>query len=212
MIRVDGLTHRYGNRTVLALHSWQVAPGERWLVLGASGSGKTTLAHALTGLIAPSDGTVTVGTTTVTATPAAALDRFRGQTFGIVFQTLRLIASLSVRDNLALAQSLAGQSVDPGRITATLDRLGLGRFAGAKPRDLSTGEAQRAAIARAVVTQPPILVADEPTSALDDHNAEIVAGLLDELAREAGRTLLVITHDQRLKSRFARHLILESQP
>lgn len=210
MIELEGFCHRYGERTVAALPRWRVETGARWLVLGRSGSGKTTLVHALTGLIRPSAGEIVVNGTRLGGLGASAMDRFRGRTFGIVFQTLQLVASLSVRENLALACRLAGKPVDPTAIAALLDRLALGHRAAAKPRNLSTGEAQRAAIARAVITGAPILVADEPTSALDDVNAQRVMQLLFDLAADDRRTLLVVTHDQRLKPLFEHQLVLDA--
>jgi putative ABC transport system ATP-binding protein len=115
-----------------------------------------------------------------------------------VFQTLRLISALSLRDNLLLAARLAGQPTDG--IDRLLDQLALSPRAHARPRALSQGEAQRAAIARALVARPALLLADEPTSALDDANADRVAALLTGLAAEQGTALLVATHDSRLKA------------
>jgi putative ABC transport system ATP-binding protein len=210
MIEVDGFDHQVGGRSIARLAQWRVAAGDACLLLGKSGSGKTTLIHALTGLIRPTQGKIVVDGTDMASLSAGALDQFRGKTFGIVFQTLRLISSLSLRQNLALAGSLAGAAIEPGRIDAIAQRLGISHRLDAKPRALSVGEAQRAAIARAVVTKPAILVADEPTSALDDDNAAVVVALLRDVAAEQGSTLVVASHDQRLISQIPSRVTLEA--
>jgi putative ABC transport system ATP-binding protein len=178
------------------------------LLLGPSGSGKTTLLHAIAGLIRPSAGAVIVDGQDVSALKSAGADRFRGRTIGFVFQTLRLVRALTVEQNLALALNLAGKPADRARIAAALDRLGVGSLAGAKPARLSVGEAQRCAIARAVVTQPRLILADEPTSALDDRNADKAFALLQEEASACGAGLVIATHDSRLKTRLANRVEL----
>jgi putative ABC transport system ATP-binding protein len=137
---------------------------------------------------------------------AAQRDALRRRTVGIVFQTLRLISALSLRDNLALAARLAGQPADG--IDRLLGELNLSHRADARPRALSQGEAQRAAIARALVARPALLLADEPTSALDDANTARAAELLVRLAAEQGSTLLIATHDSRLKAHIPRTIQL----
>lgn len=191
----------YDGRPVLASVSFTLAPGERALLLGPSGSGKSTLLNLLCGLQRPDSGRVTLG-------DALIDDGVRRRHFGIVFQSLRLVSALSLRANLALAQKLQTGSSDPTRIDALMDRLGIAHRSHARPHQLSQGEAQRAAIARALVARPAILIADEPTSALDSANAAAVAGLLGELAQETGAALLVATHDERLRPYFARTLTL----
>jgi ABC-type lipoprotein export system ATPase subunit len=191
----------YDGRPVLAGVSFTLAPGERALLLGPSGSGKSTLLNLLCGLQRADSGQVTLG-------EAPISDAVRRRHFGIVFQSLRLVSALSLRGNLALAQRLQTGRVDPARIDALLERLGIAHRAKARPHELSQGEAQRAAIARALVVRPAVLIADEPTSALDHLSAARVAGLLLDLAREHGAALLVATHDDRLRPHFARTLTL----
>jgi ABC-type lipoprotein export system ATPase subunit len=195
------LAKSYDGRPVLAGVSFTLGPGERALLLGPSGSGKSTLLNLLCGLQRADSGQVTLG-------DAAIGDAARRRHFGIVFQSLRLVSALSLRGNLALAQKLQTGRDDPARVDALLDRLGIAHRAKARPHELSQGEAQRAAIARALVVRPAVLIADEPTSALDAANAAAVAALLHELAEEAGATLLVATHDDRLRPHFARTLTL----
>ena len=208
MLEVRGLRQEYGGRTVLALDEWTVGRGEACLVLGPSGSGKSTLLNAIAGLATPTAGTVRVDGQPMTDLPAAARDRLRARRIGLVLQTLHLIGVASVRDNLRLAQRLAGLAADEARIAEVLEGLGIAALAGAKARDLSVGEAQRVAIARAVVNRPPLLLADEPTSALDDASCARALDLLVDQARACGATLVVATHDQRVRERFDRRLDL----
>ena len=208
MIAVSGLAHRYGAAQALRLPQWNVAQGERWLILGRSGSGKTTLLHALAGLVRPTEGRIEVAGREVTAISGSELDRWRAATVGIVLQALHLLKHLSVRDNLRLAQYLARAPQDEARIAEALGALGVADKAARKPSELSQGEQQRVAIARAVVNRPKLLLADEPTANLDDVAAETVVGLLAEQAARYGATLVVATHDARVKQRFEKTLNL----
>jgi putative ABC transport system ATP-binding protein len=191
MIAVRGLEQRYGGQAVLKLDAWDVAAGERWLVLGPSGSGKTTLLHLLAGLLGPSAGTLAVG-----------------GSVGIIFQALHLIGHLSARDNLRLAQYLANAPQDDRRIDETLAALGMADKAARRPAQLSQGERQRVAIARAVVNRPKLLLADEPTANLDDDAAARAVELLLEQAGRHQATLVVATHDSRVKKHFEKTLSL----
>lgn len=208
MIEVENLQLTAGGRTVLRLKAWSTPAGRHSLVLGPSGSGKTTLLHALAGLRRPAAGRIVIDGQDLATLGAAALDRLRGRTIGYVFQNLRLIQSLSVRDNLRLAQSLAGRKPDPAHIDALLSRLQISHLADRRPREASQGESQRAAVARALAARPRLVFADEPTSALDDTAAARVAGLLRAEADACGATLVIATHDQRLKELFADRLEL----
>ncbi len=182
--------------------------GEHWLLLGQSGSGKTTLLHLLGGLLSPTSGSIQIGNTELGQLRASALDQFRGKNIGIVFQKSHFVRALTIGENLALAQQLAGLKPNRERIVELLERLNIGDKLRLKPDRLSIGEQQRAAIARALINQAPIILADEPTSALDDHNATEVINLLEEQAKALGSTLLVVTHDKRLKDRFPNQIAL----
>lgn len=208
MLAVNDLRHDYDGNEVLRVADWRAAQGEHWLMLGPSGSGKTTLLHALAGILRPSVGNVVVAGQNLGALAAAALDRFRGRHIGIVLQRLHLIPSLSVMDNLLLAQYLAGAPQDRRRITEVLGGLDLAEKASARPHELSFGQAQRVAVARAVVNRPKLLLADEPTSNLDDARCLQALELLQTQATACGATLVIATHDQRIKSRVAKHYTL----
>jgi len=210
MICVRGLAHRYGSTEVLRLSEWNVAQGERWLVLGPSGCGKTTLLHAVAGLIRPSEGRVEIAGQDLASLSGSTLDRWRGATVGIVLQALHLMRHLSVRDNLRIAQYLAHAPQDDARIAETLGALGIADKAARRPADLSEGERQRVAVARAVVNRPKLLLADEPTANLDDDAAAHAAELLLEQAGRHGATLVVATHDARVKQKFDKRLDLSA--
>ncbi|HTN28085.1 MAG TPA: ATP-binding cassette domain-containing protein [Burkholderiales bacterium] len=208
MLSLKSVRHLYGAREALKVERFEAAAGEHWLVLGPSGCGKTTLLHIVSGLLRPSEGEVRVGDQPLAALAGSALDRWRGRTLGIVPQKLHLVPSLSVLQNLLLAQFLAGMPEDSTRARAVLDQVQLGERRAARPAQLSHGEAQRAAVARATVNRPRVLIADEPTSNLDDANCERALDLLQTQARECGATLVIATHDQRARSRFAQRLEL----
>ena len=208
MIRVRGLSHRYGAAAALDLQAWDVAAGERWLVIGPSGSGKTTLLHVIAGLVRPSAGEVRVHDADLGSMAGARLDRWRGATVGIVLQALHLVKHLSVRDNLRLAQYLAHLPQEDARVAETLAALGVADKAARRPAELSQGERQRVAIARAVVNRPKLVLADEPTANLDDAAAAKAVDLLSEQAARHGATLIVATHDARVKGKFRDRLEL----
>ena len=208
MISVRGLAHRYGGQEALRLADWRVAQGDRWLILGPSGCGKTTLLHVLAGLVRPSEGQVEVAGESLLRLEGARLDRWRATTVGIVLQALHLVKHLSVRDNLRLAQYLAKTPQDDARIDDTLGALGVGAKSARRPSELSQGEQQRVAIARAVVNRPKLVLADEPTANLDDASAATVVDLLAEQAARHGATLVVATHDARVKGKFRERLEL----
>jgi putative ABC transport system ATP-binding protein len=208
MISVRGLAHRYGAADALRLAEWKVAQGERWLVLGPSGCGKTTLLHVIAGLLRPSEGEVSVSGENILALEGSRLDRWRAATVGIVLQALHLVKHLSVRDNLRLAQYLGHVTQDDKRIDDALGALGVADKAARRASELSQGEQQRVAIARAVVNRPKLLLADEPTANLDDAAAAKVVDLLSEQAGRHGATLVVATHDARVKGKFRERLEL----
>jgi len=202
----------FGGQTVLKDVSFALEPCEAVLLLGPSGSGKSSLLNIVCGLRRPDSGLVTFGEQTVAKAGAASSvgDEVRRRSMGIIFQTLRLVSALTLRGNLLLAQKLQNGAQDHALVDRTLERLDIAHRANARPFELSQGEAQRAAIARALVVKPALLIADEPTSALDAANSRTVAELLLELAKETGASLLVATHDDRLAPYFARTLTLEN--
>jgi putative ABC transport system ATP-binding protein len=207
-VDISGLRAGYGSRVVLALDSFSVGDGEHTLLLGPSGSGKTTLLNLIAGIQTPLAGKVIVNGTNLGELSVSERDQFRGRQIGLVMQRLHLIPALTVEANLRLAQKLANVSVDAARIRETLTSLGVADKLTAWPRQLSQGEAQRVAIARSVINRPPLILADEPTAALDDANCNAAIDLLFAQAVTYGATLIVATHDQRIKTRFTHVLEL----
>lgn len=199
MLSTQDLTYAYTDGPTIQFPDIHCQSGEHWLLLGQSGSGKTTLLHLLGGLLSPRSGRIEIEGTDITRLSGAALDRFRGRHIGIIFQRSHFVNALTVGENLALAQQLAGLATDKQRIAELLQRLQIADKANRKPDQLSVGEQQRVAIARAIINRPDVILADEPTSALDDVNCERVLQLLTEQARAVNATLLIVTHDGRLK-------------
>lgn len=210
MLQTENLTFSYTKATDLRFPDFTCAKAEQVLLLGQSGCGKTTLLHLLGGLLTPKTGKVVIGETDLTKLSGAQADKFRGQNIGIIFQKSHFVNALSVEENLLLAQSLAGQKSDRKRIKELLDRLNIAHKLRSKTNSLSQGEQQRVAIARALINRPQVILADEPTSALDDKNTEEVIRLLEEQAQAVDATLLVVTHDQRLKDRFSKQISLQA--
>jgi len=212
MFNVENLKHTYNGTEVLNVAAWRVEQGSQWLVLGPSGSGKTTLLHILAGILRPTAGSVGIPGQDVRGLSPNQFDRFRGQHIGIVLQRLHLIPSLTVMNNLLLAQYLAGLPQEGARVREVMTGLDVADKAGAYPHELSFGQAQRVAVARAVVNRPKLLLADEPTSNLDDARCAQAYGLLESQARAYGATLVVATHDQRIKARMSNHYELKERP
>ncbi len=202
MISISSVSHQYGNSPALQFADWQVNDAEQWLLLGQSGSGKTTLLHILTGLLKPSGGKVHINNTDLYQLTSKKLDAFRGQHIGIIFQKPHLIKSLSIAENLMLAQRFAGLRTNQKRIEEVLTSLDMAHKRNAYPQELSQGQLQRVTIARAVINKPTLLIADEPTSSLDDKNAEAVLALLKQQSELNQATLVVATHDKRVKDAF----------
>lgn len=201
-LEVEALEAGYGGRAVARLPALRVGAGEAALLLGPSGSGKTTLLLAMAGLAQWTSGRVLVAGEDVSALRGAARDRWRGRNVGLVFQDIHLVEGLSVLDNLLLAPFAAGVGQDRARALQLLERLGLAAVARRRAETLSRGQAQRAAIARATLLRPKLILADEPTASLDDAATEIVARLLLDAAAETGAALVIATHDGRLRAHF----------
>lgn len=211
MIEVRNLRFSYTPDSAISFPDFTVGKGEHFLLLGESGSGKTTLLHLLGGLLRRYSGSLKIKQTELSGLTETELDRFRGRHIGFVFQRNHLVQALTVEKNLALAPYLAGLRPDSDRIDEVLQTLGLHDKRRSLVSQISQGQAQRVAIARAVLNKPAILLADEPTSALDDRNCDRVIHLLMDAARENSSTLIVATHDRRLKEKIANRIELSTE-
>jgi putative ABC transport system ATP-binding protein len=190
--------------------SLELTRGEVLAVTGPSGSGKSTLLHCLSGILRPEAGEVRYKGARLDDLAEAPRTRLRRREFGIVLQFGQLVPELSVEQNVALPLLLEGHDRSAARTAARawLDRLDMGRLASALPGELSGGEAQRAALARALVTGPQVVFADEPTGALDTVGGEALLTVLLSTARERGASVVLVTHDNRVAAHADREVVL----
>lgn len=202
MISLRSVSHRYAQAKTIDFKDWDITSGDQWLLLGDSGSGKTTLLHIMTGILKPDHGQVLINDTSIYNLSPKELDQFRGRHIGIIFQRPHLIKSLTIAENLSLAPHFARLPADHTRIEEVLASLGIAEKQHAYPNELSQGQLQRVSIARAVINKPALLIADEPTSSLDDKNAEAVLALLLQQSGINQATLVIATHDKRVKDAF----------
>jgi ABC-type lipoprotein export system ATPase subunit len=209
LVRAERLTRRYvmGESVVTALDAVDLAvePGEFTAVLGRSGSGKSTLLHLLGGLDRPTSGSVRVSGKDLAELSNDELALYRRTGVGFVFQFFNLVPGLTALQNVELPMTLAGAAPAERRRRAEelLERVGLAARRRHRPRELSGGEQQRVSVARALVNDPPLILADEPTGNLDTRTAEEILGLLAGL----GKTVLLVTHDRALAEGRARRTI-----
>ena len=206
MLETKNLRFKYENNLELNFPDIKTSK-ENLLILGASGAGKTTFLHLLSGLLKPMNGEIDLLGTKISKLKMSEMDRFRGKNIGIVFQKPHFINSLTVKENLQLAQYISKKS-DKNRIQYLLESLGIEDKANKKTQNLSQGEKQRVSIALAIVNSPKLILADEPTSSLDDFNCEKVINILKNQASKYKAKLIIITHDYRLKKHFKNTLSL----
>jgi len=211
VLKTSNLSYQYPKGPKLSFQDLLLADQQHTLVLGDSGSGKSTLLNLIAGFSSPTTGEVSINGQNLYQLSGSDLDKFRAQNLGFIFQEAHLLKNLSVTENIKLAQSLAGLAVDEQAIKSLLEKLQLGGFGNRRPNELSRGQVQRVAIARALINKPSLLIADEPTAALDDKNTFLVVELIKGLAKEQGSTLLISTHDKRLKDEFTNNYILAAQ-
>ena len=202
MLQTKSIQFAYNTDTSFKFPDIDCTNGEAHLITGSSGKGKTTLLHLLAGILKPTAGSISINDTDITTLKAKKLDHYRGQYIGMVYQQSHFVASLSVLDNVMLAQYLSGRKKNSKQVSALLDSLGIEKQKYKKPSQLSIGQQQRVSIARALINNPALLLADEPTSSLDDENCFVVAKLLQEQAIQFNTALVIVTHDSRLKQIF----------
>ncbi|MEQ8470851.1 MAG: ABC transporter ATP-binding protein [Marinoscillum sp.] len=208
MVQVQNLTYQFSGGTRLNFPNWQVNRGDHALILGPSGGGKTTFLHLLSGLTAVQSGSIVINDVNLGSLSGSQLDRFRGKHIGFVFQTPHLIDALTVEENVELANFFGRKPEKKAAIQSVLKDLGIDQLAKRKIHEISQGQAQRVAIARAVINQPDFIIGDEPTASLDDDSCKAVISLLKKQAEDCGATLIIATHDSRVKSEFPNQLML----
>lgn len=199
-----------GTLDILSNVEFDIQKGETVAVVGASGSGKSTLISIVAGLDTPSEGTVHFNGVDMFALNEDQRAALRAAKVGFVFQNFQLLANLTALENVMLPLELAGRSDAKAAARHMLERVGLGQRLGHYPRVLSGGEQQRVALARAFVVNPLVLFADEPTGSLDAATGEKIMSLMFELNREAGTTLVMVTHDEAIARRCDRRIHVEA--
>jgi putative ABC transport system ATP-binding protein len=199
-----------GTLTILHEIDFQLQARESVAIVGASGSGKSTLLSILAGLDVPSSGTVVLAGKDLFKMDEDARAEWRSRQVGFVFQSFQLLGNLTALENVMLPLELMGRSDARATALEMLQRVGLGERLGHYPKVLSGGEQQRVALARAFVVRPAVLLADEPTGSLDFATGERVMALMFDLNREAGTTLVLVTHDRAIAARCDRQLVIEA--
>ena len=200
----------YGRTGALAGASDTVAEGSVVALVGPSGSGKSSMLYCMAGLLRPNAGEILFKDVRIDELSENARADLRRKEFGFVFQFAELVPELTLRQNIALPLELnnVARATVKGRVTELVELLGIADQADRRPAQVSGGQAQRAAVARAIAHRPSMLFADEPTGALDSVNGEIVLDALLDLARKSGTTIVLVTHDQRVADRADRVIVM----
>ena len=205
ILQIKSLEYEVDNQKIIKGNSFNINHKEHQLILGNSGSGKTTLLNLMSGLLKPSSGEILFEGVKYSSLNEKDLDSLRAENFGFIFQKLNLIEYLSIKQNLALVKDKFN-FYDVDKI---ISELGLSGKSNQEVKNLSFGEAQRVAIARGVINNPKVIFADEPTSALDDSNTEIVMKMIFDYVNKNNSTLVVCTHDDRVKKFFSNAMVIK---
>lgn len=202
VVDAENLAFAYAAKPILEIPRLRIHTGSHTLICGDSGCGKSTLMNLIAGVLAGYTGSLRVLGQSLSALSPAKRDRFRAQHIAVIFQQFNLIPYLTVTENILLALRVVGQKSDNARIAAILDHLQIAHVARQRASELSHGQQQRAAAARALALNAELILADEPTSALDDTNAKLFLELLFREAEANNRTIVVVSHDLRYRKRF----------
>lgn len=208
ILQTYNLTKKFSNGKLLQFPDISLKTGSSLLIHGPSGCGKTTLLHLLTFLISPTSGEIIIDSTKINELNSSLKDEFRGKNIGICLQRPVFVRSLTVLENLLLTQKLAGVKMDQNQCVSLLEKLNLSHAKHQLTNTLSQGEQQRLGFIRAFINQAKIIFADEPSSSLDDINAELVIQMLLEYSKEFNASLVVVSHDARIKKFFTNQITL----
>ena len=207
MLSVTDLTKSFtapegGRVEIVRVPRFELAAGEQRALRGESGSGKTTFLHLIAGILAADGGRAEIDGVDMVALPEAKRDRLRADKLGYIFQTFNLLQGYTVLENVLLGMSFGPRGVDRAHAVEALGRVGLSHRLGHFPRQLSTGQQQRVAVARALVNRPKLVLADEPTGNLDRVSSKEALALIREVCRENGAALLLVSHDDGVLAQF----------
>ena len=191
-----------GRVDIVDVGRFELAAGEQLALRGESGSGKTTFLHLIAGILAADSGTVTIDGAEMTALSEPRRDRLRAEKLGYIFQTFNLLQGFTVLENVVLGMSFGPRGADRKHAREMLERVGLGHRLNHYPRQLSTGQQQRVAVARALVNHPKLVLADEPTGNLDRRHGQEALALIREVCREQQAALLLVSHDEEVLGQF----------
>lgn len=187
---------------IVNVAAFSLTPGEQTALRGESGSGKTTFLNLIAGILAADSGRVTIDGADMTALSESRRDRLRADKLGYIFQTFNLLQGYTVLENVMLGMSFGPRGADRSHARQVLERVGLGHRLDHFPRQLSSGQQQRVAVARALANRPGLVLADEPTGNLDRKNAREALALIREVCREHGAALLLVSHDEEVLAAF----------
>ena len=209
LVQIESLRLGFGHGgrdliQVLSMVSLQVRSGERVAIFGPSGSGKTTLLYVIAGMLSPDAGKVLVCGQEISGLSEVGRDRFRAVNIGFIYQNFNLMQGFSALENVLLGMSFCGTRPDRDMARSLLDEVGLGHRLNHRPSQMSSGEQQRVAVARALINQPKLILADEPTASLHPSNKKNVLDLLLSACDRHGCTLLLVTHETEILEHFSR--------
>jgi lipoprotein-releasing system ATP-binding protein len=208
MITSENLHFSYSPQKKFSFPDIRCNDKETLLILGQSGRGKTTFLHLLALLLQPESGNIHIAGQSLSGLSPEEKTRIRAKSLGIIYQRAHFVSALSVLDNILLSNYLAGNKQNREKAAYLAEQLGFAEHLEKKTNQLSQGEQQRVSIARALMNDPNVILADEPTSSLDDNNCRKVIELLKEQSLSIGASLVVVTHDQRLKDEFPNQVFL----
>jgi putative ABC transport system ATP-binding protein len=209
MLTCSNISYRIKDKIIIDNISFNLKSGDHLLILGPSGSGKTTLLCLLAALTKPTSGNIEYDGCDVYELKPEERDKFRGKNLGIIFQNFHLIKSLNVYQNIALPAQMADGKIDSDQINYYLKELGLEDKSNQRISSLSVGQSQRLAVIRSFINKPKWILCDEPTSALDDDNTDKLLKLIKSEAKKNKASLIIVTHDKRVKSHFENNKIIE---